>query len=46
MFKFQIISGHDCTVCACDTDDCNGAAMTQISIIGLISVVLLTFMNQ
>merc|ERR1739838_252765 len=39
-------NGEDCTVCACDTDDCNGASMTQISTIGFIGVVLLSFLNQ
>ena len=44
--SFQSIGGVDCTVCACDTDDCNGASMTQISTVGFISVLLLSFMNQ
>ena len=38
--------GADCTVCSCDTDDCNGASMTQISTLCFIAVVLLSFMSQ
>ena len=43
----------DCTVCGCETDDCNqgndwtgGATMTQISTVGIISIILLSFLNQ
>ena len=38
--------GAACTVCSCDTDDCNGASMTQISTLPFIAVVLLSFMSQ
>merc|ERR1711997_769691 len=29
------ILDYDCTICACDTDNCNGATMTQISTVGI-----------
>ena len=49
--SFQNTGGVDCTLCKCDTDDCNGvdnngASMSQISIVGFIAVLLLSFMNQ
>ena len=43
----------DCTVCGCDTDNCNqgndwsgGATMTQISMVGIIAIILLSFLDQ
>ena len=40
------ILDYNCTVCACDTDNCNGATMNQISTVGIIAVTLLSFLNQ
>ena len=45
--SFQDYDGNTgCTMCTCDTDDCNGASMSQISTVGCIAVLLLSFMNQ
>merc|ERR1711971_1172067 len=37
--------GWDCTVCGCDTDNCNGATMTQMSTLVIVVVTLLSFLN-
>ena len=45
VLQIEVVPGYDYTICACDTDNCNGATMTQISTVGIIAVIILSFLN-
>ena len=42
----EIENGGGLKVCICDTDNCNGAVMAQISKMSIIAIFVLLMLNQ
>ena len=45
VLQIEVVPGYDYTICACDTDNCNGATMAKISTLGIIAVIISSFLD-